>query len=137
MTISPPEFMLTFFFYILLPNQVEELDEKLPPAPADFSKRKDDQQDEAASLEDDDDADADMPIATWTYCTVCQKNVTKLCYISDDCWKVSGSRGSNVAVLCCSPNPSNYCLSRYIKNVRIGSTHSANSWKRFFIIETQ
>jgi hypothetical protein len=65
---------------------VDHMDDPLPPAPLDGSRKAD-----GANQDDDEDAEEieDAPIATWTYCKNCAKVVTPLVYISENTWKYS------------------------------------------------
>jgi 1-phosphatidylinositol-3-phosphate 5-kinase len=64
---------------------VDHMDDPLPPAPLDGSRKVDGSNKD----EDDEDSAEDSPIATWTYCKNCGKIVTPLVYISDNTWKYS------------------------------------------------
>eukprot|EP00934_Nitzschia_sp_Nitz4_P003840 Nitzschia sp. Nitz4//scaffold5_size260463//118602//124210//NITZ4_000980-RA/size260463-snap-gene-0.42-mRNA-1//-1//CDS//3329555334//3830//frame0 len=64
---------------------VDHMEEPLPPAPMEGSRRSD------VNKDDNSDADEvdDPPIATWTYCKNCSKVVTPLTYLSENTWKYS------------------------------------------------
>ena len=65
---------------------VDHMDDPLPPAPLDGSRKVDEKVkndgEESEEIED-------SPIATWTYCKSCAKVVTPLVYISENTWKYS------------------------------------------------
>ena len=70
----------------LINIEVDHMDDPLPPAPYESSRKSDD-----SKKEDDEDVEEveDRPIATWTYCSNCGKVVTDLEYISESTWKYS------------------------------------------------
>ncbi|KAL3939330.1 MAG: hypothetical protein SGBAC_005933 [Bacillariaceae sp.] len=64
---------------------VDYMDEPLPPAPLDSSRKRNETSRQDVNSEDDEDS----PIATWTYCKSCGEVVTPLVYISDKTWNYS------------------------------------------------
>ncbi len=62
---------------------VDHMDEPLPPAPMEYSRHSDKQNDD-----DSEDLD-DSPIATWTYCNETKQVVTPLTWLSENTWKYS------------------------------------------------
>lgn len=64
---------------------VDHMDEPLPPAPFDSTRKRN----STSRLDDGLEEVEDSPIATWTYCKNCCKVVTPLVYISEKTWKYS------------------------------------------------
>ena len=62
---------------------VDQMDEALPPPPAEYSRHMDNKND------DDSEELDDSPIATWTYCNDCSEVVTPLTWLSENTWKYS------------------------------------------------
>jgi hypothetical protein len=64
---------------------VDHMEEPLPPAPFDSTRKRTGTSHHDDGLEEVEDS----PIATWTYCKNCCKVVTPLVYISENTWKYS------------------------------------------------
>jgi len=63
---------------------VDRMDKPLPQAPAEYSRNVD-----YKHADDDSEDHEDNPIATWTYCHVCNEVVTPLTWLSTNTWKYS------------------------------------------------